>query len=130
MNQNDLNNILGLNCEERFDYFLMDVVESKDIWILVNEDDCFLKLYSEEEDLEYLPVWPSKDFASHYASETDKALSPKSISLPHFLNKWIPGLKRDELFISVFPTATDTSIWMMSPDELNEELKNELSNMG
>ncbi|OZG74732.1 hypothetical protein BTA51_07095 [Hahella sp. CCB-MM4] len=128
MNQDQIEQILKLSCDERYDYSLVDMVDSKEIWILINGDDQFLKLFSEEEDIEYLPIWPAEDFAKAYASDLNEGLIPKSIALPHFLNKWIPGLQRDGLQVNVFPSSMDDSSWIMPADELRDDLKNELSN--
>ncbi len=128
MNQDQIEQILKLSCDERYDYSLVDMVDNKEIWILINDDDQFLKLFSEEEDIEYLPIWPAEDFAREYANHLNEGLTPKSIALPHFLNKWIPGLQRDGLQVNVFPSAMDDSSWIMPPDELRDDLKDELSN--
>ncbi|MBU6954581.1 MULTISPECIES: DUF2750 domain-containing protein [unclassified Hahella] len=128
MNQDQIEQILQLTCDERYDYSLMNMVDSKEVWILINDDNQFLKLFSEEEDFEYLPIWPAEEFAREYANDLGEKLTPKSIALPHFLNKWIPGLQQDGLHVNVFPALMDDSSWIMPPDELRDELKNELSN--
>ena len=125
MTQNPLESVLGLSCEERYDYFLSKVSEEKEVWILVNEDNQFLKIYAEDEKFEYLPVWPESDFAIEY-SKNAKELSPKSISLPELFKKWVPGLKKSGLEIGVFP-GLDADVWVTEPSELQNDLQDELS---
>lgn len=125
MSNNDLKDVLGWSAEERFDFFLDQVVEEKEIWILVNDENQFLKLYSEEDGLEYLPVWPRAEFAADYSSDTDD-LQPKSVPLPQFLKKWVSGLTKDGLEIGVFPGADDT-LWVTGPAELESDLQEALS---
>jgi len=125
MSHDHLKSILGLTCEERYDYFLSKVGEEKEIWILVNEDRQFLKIYSEDEQFEYLPVWPESDFALEYSKDAED-LSPKNISLPEFFKKWIPGLKKDGLEIGVFP-GLDSDVWITPPSDLHNDLQDELS---
>jgi len=125
MSDDSLEYILQMNCEERYDYFLSKVGEEKEVWILVNEEKQFLKIYAEDERFEYLPVWPSPEFAIDYAKES-KDLSPKSISLPELFKKWIPGLKKDGLEIGVFP-GLDADVWVTAPSELQNDLQDELS---
>ena len=127
MNDEQLKAVLGLNGEERFDYFLSKVGEEREIWILINAENQFLKIYSEDDGLEYLPVWPSSDFAFEYAKDSG-GLSPKSIGLPDFFKKWIPGLQKDGLEIGVFP-GTDETLWITEPSELKNDLQEELSNL-
>jgi len=125
MTPNTLESILGLSCEERYDYFLSKVSEEKEVWILVNEDRQFLKIYAEDEKFEYLPVWPESDFAIEYSKDA-KELSPKSISLPELFKKWVPGLKKSGLEIGVFP-GLDADVWITEPSELQSDLQDELS---
>ena len=121
MSNNDLQQILELDGEERYDYFLDAVIEERDIWILVNADNQFLKMVAEEDGVAYLPVWPGSEFAEEYAAGTD-GLSPKAISLPDFFRKWVPGLTRDGIEVGVFPGA-DEELWITAPEELKKDLQ-------
>ncbi len=125
MTNDELNQILELNGEERYDYFLSLVGEEREIWILVNADNRFLKIESEDGAFAHLPVWPGSAFAMQYAKGSDD-LSPKSISLPDFFKKWVPGLTRDGLEVGVFPGHDDT-LWITEPEELKRDLQDELS---
>lgn len=126
MSKEELNQILELSCEDRYEYFLDVVGEEREIWILINSEEHFLKLHSDEHGGdEYLPVWPSEDFAVAYAAE-ESDLTPRSIALPRFLNKWLPGLGKDGIEVGVFPGA-DNSVWISEPSELEQDLRDELS---
>ena len=125
MSSESLQQILELNGEERYDYFLGEVLEEREIWILVNAENRFLKIVSEDDGVAHLPVWPSAEFAAQYAKGSDE-LSPKSISLPDFFKKWVPGLSKDGLDIGVFPGA-DGTLWITEPEELKRDLQDELS---
>ncbi len=126
MSENQLESILGLSCEERYDYFLSQVTEEKEIWILVNSENQFLKILAEDDGFEYLPVWPQSEFAAEYCKNSQE-LSPKNLSLPEFLEKWVPGLKKDGLEVGVFP-GSDKNLWVMEPSELKSDIQEELSN--
>lgn len=127
MNSDEVEYVTGLSCEDRFDYCLSKVVEEKEIWILVNKDNQFLKISAEEEGLEYLPIWPSFDLAKNYATGSAD-LSPKSVALPEFLKKWISGLSKDGLEIGVFP-GLDGIVWITEPAEFKKDIQDELSNI-
>ena len=58
MSNNEQNQVMEMDGEERYDYFLSQVAEDREIWILVNNDSRFLKIASDDGDVEYLPVWP------------------------------------------------------------------------
>ncbi|MEC7433621.1 MAG: DUF2750 domain-containing protein, partial [Pseudomonadota bacterium] len=55
MSDNPLASILEMDGEERYDYFLDAVVEERELWILVNGDNQFLTIVSEEDGVGYLP---------------------------------------------------------------------------
>jgi len=126
MSNEDLKSLVSLECEDRYDYCLSKVIEEKEFWILVNEEKQFLKIFVEEEGYEYLPIWPSSELALDYCNDSS-ALQPKSISLPEFFKKWVPGLNKDNLEIGVFP-GSDTTVWITEPSELMKDLQDELSN--
>ena len=119
---NASNNITTLPSEDRYDYFLTLVAEERELWILVNEQEEFLKLHSDELNLEALPVWPSAAFANEYAQGASEVLTAKSIALPQFFMKWVAGLQGDGLQVNVFPNQTDDA-WVITPKELKAELQ-------
>ncbi|GAA3965115.1 DUF2750 domain-containing protein [Allohahella marinimesophila] len=125
MKTDEMASVLGSSCEERYDYFLTAVGEHRDIWIVVNNDQQFLKIYDEDDGIEYLPVWPDRAFAAAYCEDAAD-LAPKSIAVPEFFKKWIDGLTRDGLQVGVFP-GSDATVWMMAPSELKSDLQEELS---
>ncbi len=125
MTKNAPENIASLSCEERYDYFLDEVAEQREVWILINNDKQFLKIFAEEYQIEYLPVWPSEHLASAYDNSAER-LIPKSVSLPEFFKKWIPGLKRDGLEVGVIP-GQDGTLWITEPEELANDLQDALS---
>ena len=125
MSQSTINEILEMDGEARYDYFLDAVADQREIWILVNADNHFLQIVSEEERIAYLPVWPSADFASDYAKGADE-LSPKAISLPDFFQRWVSGLTRDGLEVGVLPGA-DGELWITEPRQLKDDLQEAMS---
>ena len=125
MNSDELARIIEMDGEERYDYFLTQVGEEREIWILVNSESRFLKIASDDGDVEYLPVWPDAVFTSAYAEGADD-LSPKSVSLPDFFRKWVPGLTNDGLDVGAFP-GLDKTVWITEPEELKRDLQDVMS---
>lgn len=125
MSNEQLTSVLEMSGEERYDYFLSQVLEDREIWILINSENRFLSIVSDDDGLAHLPVWPSSDFAVEYARGSDD-LTPKSLSLPDFFRKWVPGLSKDGLQVGVFPGA-DQTLWITEADELKKDLQAELS---
>lgn len=125
MSDNPLAQILEMDGEERYDYFLDAVAEEREIWILINTDNQFLKIVSEEDGVGYLPVWPGAEFAADYAKDSGD-LSPKAVSLPDFFKKWVPGLTRDGLEVGVFPGG-EGELWITPAEELKRDLQEVMS---
>lgn len=125
MSNEDLADILGLDGEERYDCFLSLVAEEREVWILVNAEDRFLKISSEEDGVDYLPVWPAQAFAEDYANGSND-LKPLSISLPDFFRKWVPGLTKDGLEVGVLP-GLDKTLWITGADELKRDLQDAMA---
>jgi hypothetical protein len=127
MSTPNLNEVINQSCEDRYEYFLSAIGEEREIWILVDNQNCFLKIHTDEDGgFEYLPVWPTSEFASAYAKD-ETELTPKSIPLPQFLKKWLPGLRKDNIEVGVFP-APDKSVWITGTEELEHDLREELNN--
>ena len=122
MNKDDFAYISELEGVERYECFLDLVAEARELWILVNANDEFLKVNADDASQEVVPVWPHEDFAKAYAAESGDNLSALSISLPQFFMKWVPGLEQDGLSVGVFP-GPDADIWIMPPSELKSDLQ-------
>ena len=117
-----------LDCESRYDVFLSMVADERDLWILVNKEEEFLKIHSQDHDLEYLPLWPSAAFAEHYCQQSGQTLAAKAISAAQFFNKWVSGLEGDNLKVGVFPLHQG-DVWISEPAEVKRDLQDEFSNL-
>ncbi len=127
MNASELDALLKLSCEERYEYFIALVSEERNLWILVNEHNEFLKIHAEEEGFEYLPVWPSEALALRYAGPSS-GLKPKSLSLPEFFKKWVPGLSRDQIDMGILP-GLDGTVWVNTAEEFKRDIQDEWAQM-
>lgn len=115
-----------LDYEGRYEAFLSIVADEREIWILVNANQEFLKIYSEDDQQEYVPVWPSSETAVHYAKAAGDALQAKALSVPEFYQRWVPGLSRDGIEVGVFP-GDDDYVWLCSANELKQDLEDAMS---
>lgn len=127
MNDSSFEKILEMDCEGRYEIFLDMVSDERDIWIVLNDQGEFLKIFSEDDGVEYLPVWPHSDFAGTYC-DNENGLEVKCISVPEFFSRWVPGLERDKLMVGVFPKLAE-DVWMAEPSELKSDLQDVFSNI-
>ncbi|HEY7771922.1 MAG TPA: DUF2750 domain-containing protein [Marinagarivorans sp.] len=126
MNKDDFDYISQLEGVERYECFLDLVAEARELWILVNENNEFLKVNADDTAQEVVPVWPHEDFAKAYAAANSDGLIAMGIALPQFFMKWVPGLEQDGLSVGVFP-GPDADIWIMPPSELKADLQDSFS---
>lgn len=115
--------ILQMDDAQRATYFLKEVVENNQLWILTDEHGCVM-LNTEEEDC--VPVWPNQEFAQAWATDEWQACQAKAISLNKWFSRWTHGLADDELAIVVFPSQTEQGLVYYS-DELEHDLKQQQS---
>lgn len=113
------NELMLMPADKRYAYLLKQVVANKEIWILTDEHGCVM-LNSEDEDC--VPVWPSEDCASYWASGEWSHCTPQAISLQDWLERWTSGLEGDEVCVAVFPNPNEEGI-VIFPDEFDDELR-------
>lgn len=125
---NNTHEVFQFDCQDRFEHFLDVVVDERELWILVSDDQQFLLVHCEDDNSELLPVWPNAAFANAYLEGLDEKLTPKSIALPEFFAKWVKGLEQDGIDVSVFPNTSD-DVWVMAASELKQALQDEMNNL-
>lgn len=123
MHPKQLENVFALTSKQRYEHFIAKVCDWEELWILEDNNENFL-IITPQQDLEYLPVWPHADYALAF-HEVYPSLKPSQIQLDTFLEIWLPNLNNDGLKVGVLPNL-GTTVWIIDPLDLKEELENEL----
>lgn len=118
LNRTDLDTVPGLSADERHDYFVEKILEGGQVWTL-GSDRGMVMMSSDGE--EVLPVWPHPDFAAAWASHDWSDCEPVPIELDAWLERWLPGMKRDEVVLAIFPGAGEDTM-VVDAAELEETL--------
>lgn len=113
-----VNEIEQYNIENRFQYFLREVIKNSELWVLTDEHGCMM-LNSDDEDC--VPVWPNKEFAQTWATADWELCTAQAISLDVWHSRWTSGLEEDELSVVVFPNSNEEGV-ILYPTELADEL--------
>lgn len=108
----------GMTPEGRYDFLVEQVKEHKELWVLQDNDGCVM-LTTDDEDC--IPVWPSEETASLWAEDDWQDCRPLSIGLTEWLERWVPGMEDDELYVAVFPMLEDLGV-VIPPHELEQRL--------
>lgn len=118
LSKKDYASVLKLPADQRYEYFIAQVVGSKEIWSLANADGWVA--FSSEGDA-CLPVWPHPDYARAWAVDDWSDCEPQSIELDVWLERWLPGMEADGTLIVVFPNEMEEGV-IVSPAEMEESL--------
>jgi len=119
LDQQQIQTIQQYDAQKRYEYLIKEVLQNKEIWLLVDEHGCVM-LNTDEEDC--VPVWPNKEFAQAWATDEWSHCQPEPISLEKWRNRWTHGLEDDELSIVVFPDQNSEGL-IFFPDEFDFELR-------
>jgi hypothetical protein len=65
------------------------------------------------------PIWPHPRFAQELAEGTQ---APKRIAIRAWLTRWLPGLARDQIAITPFPTRKGPNV-SVTPEALGDHLR-------
>jgi hypothetical protein len=114
--------VIKIPANVRYEYFIKKIVDYEEVWALLC-DDGYAMANDADGNLAY-PFWPRKEFAQYCAIDDWEGCSAVSINLYDFIDKWIPGIKDENLKISIFPNNDDASL--VAPDVLLDDIGQEL----
>lgn len=123
MNQKEFESVLKQPSNIRYEYFIKKVADYEEVWGLY--DDGWATGDDGEGNMT-LPFFPRKEFAQNCAVEEWSNFKPKSIDIYEFMDKWLEGMKKDKIKVSIFPNSIDTAI--VEIDVLLRDLNSELEN--
>lgn len=126
MNKQKIENIINLPVEERYGYFIRKVAEFEEVWGIYHDNGW--AILSDNENRIVVPFWPEEAFAQLCCSEQWEGYTPKLIALPDFIDKWLPGMKKDNRFANIFYIPGTKTGTIISPDILAEDLNEEKKN--
>ncbi|WP_394200016.1 DUF2750 domain-containing protein [Shewanella waksmanii] len=104
--------------EARYDFLVEQAKTHEVLWTLQDLDGCVM-LTTEEEDC--IPMWPTEESAAAWAVDDWKDCSVLAIPLAEWLERWVPGMQDDDLFVAVFPVHDDLGV-VIPPYELEQRL--------
>lgn len=110
--------LLAFDAEQRYQYFIKQVIAHQQIWLLVDEHGCVM-LNSDDEDC--VPVWPHKELAQCWATEEWAHCKVEAVSVAKWRSRWTSGLTQDDLAIAVFPDSHGEGV-VISPIQLDSDI--------
>jgi hypothetical protein len=122
MHPNKLKNIYKLSPEERYGYFIRQVADSNEVW-LIKDGDKFVTLGDKNEQIT-IPVFPEKEFADLLLTDDWANCSVELLDLNKFMD-WLDQLQQDKVKIAGFP-KDDFNAIVVEPEEMKNHLLYEL----
>jgi hypothetical protein len=107
---------------DRLSYFVRKVCDFEEVWGLNSNGWAMANSSSGEK---VIPFWPEADFSKLMTKDVWSDYSAQKISLEDFMNKWLPGMENDNLFIAIFPVPNDEG-FIIKPRILLDKIKEEL----
>jgi hypothetical protein len=123
MSEEEFRAVQRLPARQRYSYALKRIADWEEIWSLGSTSGWVVA--GDAEGVEHVPVWPHERFASACATDAWSAATPRLLAMWQWLEKWVPGLERDQRRIVVFPTPDDSGI-VVTPERFREDLQQEL----
>ncbi|XQY93683.1 DUF2750 domain-containing protein [Metabacillus sp. HB246100] len=115
--------VIKLPANRRYSYFIKKIVDFEELWGLYNDG---WAISEDTNGNKLIPLWPKKEYAELCTEEEWKQYQPKKIYLNDFINKWIPGMSKDRLSVSVFWYENDSVV--VNPERLLNDIEEELEN--
>ncbi|MBY0273407.1 MAG: DUF2750 domain-containing protein [Alphaproteobacteria bacterium] len=116
-------NVTKLSGKKRYQYFIKKVTDSGHIWGLYNDG---WALAGDEGGEKFIPLWPSKEYASLCAIQQWKGYNPECVDLHEFLNEHLNELIENSIKIAVFYTPQDKGV-IPTYEQFKKDLCEELS---
>lgn len=124
INQKQLEAVLALSGDKRFEHFVKVVADWEEVWGLYQDG---WALAAADDGTTVFPLWPAKEYAQICAENEWNGYEPRSFSLADFMEALLPKLKSEGVLPGVFFTPSSKGV-TPSVDELMSALKAELQN--
>jgi hypothetical protein len=90
---------------ERYNFLIETITSNREVWLLQAYSGMYAMLDDEQEN-QYLPVWPEKKYAENYAKLEWTDYEAERMGIGEFLS-WLDELEEDGIKIAAFPVSED-----------------------
>ena len=120
----ELEAVLQLNAAKRYAYLIKKTIDQKRVWGLWRDEKWALG--SDNAGQELIPVWPHEKYAALCVQGNWAGYQPRAIDITTWIEKWIPGMHRDNRSVAAFPTPCDKGV-IIDPERMAVDMRQELS---
>lgn len=121
--RSEIESVRCLDAPTRYEYFVKRIADQQKLWSLWQDDGWALAL--SDTGRVQIPVWPHDEYCRLCASEQWRGYTPRSIDLDAWIDRWLPGISRDNRTVAVFPVPSGVGV-VVEPERLAEDIRTEL----
>ena len=121
--EKEIESMLCADAKQRCEYFIHHVCDTGKVWSLYKEGWATLGDGAKT----FIPFWPHPEYAERFRTGAWLSYQTKEISLDTFIERWIPGMKKDNMGPAIFPVS-EGSLATICLGDLEENLRFELKN--
>ncbi len=127
MHENQIENLLSLSPEARYEYFVRYCSDFELVWGLAVGEDKWVVIKGEDEKETFL-VWPHRDLATAccFAEHQSMGAQPQSISLKSFIDNCVPDMGSQGVVFGIFFDQSRQGL-AVDGEKLRADLENEVS---
>ena len=118
--------VTALDGPTRYAYFIKKVADENRVWSLWKDG---WSLAENNNGQTVVPCWPHAKFAELCATGDWLDHKARPIEMQVWLDRWLPGITRDNRLIAVFPTPNDKGL-ILDSMRMAADLCVELQNYG
>ena len=124
LSQQEFDAVVVLPAPKRYEHFVKRCADWEEVWGLRDEGGWVTT--ADDEGRAHFPVWPHPAYAAACAEGDWAGAEPEAIPLNEWRTAWLPGMKADDLPVTVFPVPGSLLGVAVSPARLDDDLQREL----
>jgi len=123
INTKEFEALIKTESKKRYEYFIKRIVDFEEVWSLADTEG--FALTKDDNGRLLAPFWPAQEYAEYCAIGEWKEYKPEKIEFDEFMSEWLPGLKNDNIGISIFFNNIDSITLPINKliEDLNLELE-------
>ena len=104
----EIETVLLLTAEDRYEFFLDQVSENGILWALCHETQGWPTFQDDEQGYTLFPLWSDEVFAQQCAVGEWEGFAPKSFTIQKFIDELAAQLESGNLMVSIFKKPDDS----------------------
>lgn len=122
VNPKQMQAVLALSPERRFEHFVKVVTDQELVWGLYHDG---WAMAADDDGVPAFPLWPREEYAELNAIGEWESFTPKSISLADLMGEFLPGFQEKQMLPCIFLTPGGRGL-TPTVEQLREAINAEL----